>query len=100
MPMDVDVTGEVIHWRGPAPHHFVAMPEPLSAELRDQPELSYGWGCVPVTVTLGRTTFQTSLMPKGGVYLVPLKAAVRRAGGIDIGDEVSLRGRVGAPARG
>ncbi len=99
MPMDVDVTGEVIHWRGPAPHHFVAMPEPLSAELRDQPELSYGWGCVPVTVTLGRTTFQTSLMPKGGVYLVPLKAAVRRAEGIDIGDEVSLRVRVGAPAR-
>lgn len=99
MPMDVDVTGEVIYWRGPAPHHFVAMPEPLSAELRDQPELSYGWGCVLVTVTLGRTTFQTSLMPKGGVYLVPLKAAVRRAEGIDIGDEVSLGVRVGAPAR-
>ena len=99
MPMDVEFAGEVISWRGPAPHHFVAMPEPLSAELRDQPELSYGWGCVPVTVTLGRTTFQTSLMPKGGVYLVPLKAAVRRAEGIDKGDEVSLRVRVGAPAR-
>ena len=55
------ISGEIIEWRGPAPHLFVEMGEADSRELREQPELSYGWGCVPATVTIGATTFTTSL---------------------------------------
>ena len=40
---------------------------------------------------LGATTFTTSLWPKDGVYVLPLKDVVRRAERIDLGDEVDVR---------
>ena len=90
--MELEFAGEVIHWRGPAPFCFVAVPEAEAATLRAaSPLVSYGWGCIPVTVRLGRTTFTTSLFPKDGGYLVPLKVAVRRAEGVDVGDQVRVR---------
>lgn len=87
--MHFEVTGEVIEWRGPAPHHWVAVSEDTADELAERPELSYGWGCVPVMVTVGASRFYTALMPKDGTYLVPLKVAIRRAEGIELGDTVT-----------
>jgi len=46
---------------------------------------------IPVTVRLGETEFTTSLFPKDGRYLVPIKDAVRLAEGVELGDEVTLR---------
>jgi hypothetical protein len=43
---------------------------------------SYGWGCVPVTARIGDVTFTTSLFPRDGGYLLPLKAEVRRKAAI------------------
>jgi hypothetical protein len=43
-----------------------------------------------VTVRVGTTTFTTSLFPKDGGYIVPIKVAVRRAEGIGLGDVVEL----------
>lgn len=89
--MELDFTGEVIHWRGPSPFRFVAVPDAEAAALRAaSPLVSYGWGCIPVTVRLGRTTFTTSLFPKDGGYLVPIKVAVQRAEAVDLGDVVRL----------
>ncbi len=93
--MDLRFRGEIIHWRGPAPYHYVAVPGPEADELRAASSLvSYGWGVIPVAVTLGRTRWETSLFPKDGGYLVPIKTAVRRAEGVGLGDEVELRLRV------
>ena len=39
---------------------------------------------------LGGTEWTTSLWPKDGAYLVPIKALVRRAEEIDLGDTVTL----------
>ncbi|WP_158372437.1 DUF1905 domain-containing protein [Cellulosimicrobium cellulans] len=90
--MDLRFRGEIIHWRGPAPYHYVAVPEPEADELRAASSLvSYGWGVIPVAVTLGGTRWTTSLFPKDGGYLVPIKDAVRRAEAVDLGDEVDLR---------
>lgn len=89
--MELAFTGEVIHWRGPAPFRFVAVPDAEAAALRAaSPLVSYGWGCIPVTVRLGRTTFTTSLFPRDGGYVVPIKVAVQRAEGVDLGDVVRL----------
>lgn len=77
--------------RGPAPHHWVPMPQDESDELAERPELSYGWGCIPVMVTVGGTEIYTALMPKDGRYLVPLKVALRRAEGVELGDVVTVR---------
>lgn len=98
--MELLVSGEVWYWRGPAPYHFVSVPEAGSAALREaSPVISYGWGVVPVTVELGGTTWTTSLFPRGDRYAVPLKAAVRRAEGVELGDTVALRLVVAGPGR-
>ena len=93
--MRLTFSGEVFHWRGPAPHHWVAVPDEDSEELAAHPELSYGWGCIPAVVTVGGTRFETSLMPKDGRYLVPIKVAVRRSEGIELGDTVELSVEIG-----
>jgi len=96
--MILEFSGEVFQWRGPAPFYYVAAPEPESADIEDVSHMvSYGWGCIPVTVRIGTTVWETSLFPKDGLYLVPLKAAVRRAEGIDDGDTVRVQLTVGGP---
>jgi hypothetical protein len=90
--MQLELTGEVYEWRGPAPYHFVDVPEDGCAAIDDARALvTYGWGMVPVTVTMGATTWTTSLWPRGRRYVVPLKVAARRAEGVGLGDEVALR---------
>ena len=93
--MQLTFSGEVFHWRGPAPHHWVAVPDEDSEELAARPELSYGWGCIPAVVSVGGTRFETSLMPKDGRYLVTIKVAVRRAEGIELGDTIAVSLRIG-----
>ena len=53
--------------------------------------LTYGWGMIPVDVQLGGSVWKTSLFPKAGSYLVPIKAAVRRAHQLEAGERVTLR---------
>lgn len=90
--MVVDFDGEVWSWRGPAPYHFVSVPEEECAELAEAAALvTYGWGMIPVTVTIGATEWTTSLWPKDGGYVVPLKDRIREAEEIALGDTVSVR---------
>lgn len=89
--MDLEFSGDVWFWRGPAPHHFVWVPEDDAAQLDDvAAAVTYGWGMIPVTVRLGGSTWTTSLWPKDGGYIVPLKAAVRRQENVGIGDRVAI----------
>lgn len=83
--------GPVFEWRGPAPHHFVEVPPDVADEIASiASEVSYGWGVIPASVVLGATTFTTSLFPREGGYLVPVKLAVRRAEQVGVGDVVEL----------
>ncbi len=89
--MRIEFRGPIWHWRGPAPFYFVSVPEEDSGELKAvSGAVTYGWGMIPVTARIGSTTWKTSLFPKDGRYLVPLKAAVRRAEGLAEGDEVGI----------
>jgi hypothetical protein len=45
---------------------------------------------VPVTARLGGSTWTTSLWPKNGGYIVPLRLDVRRREQVDLGDTVTL----------
>jgi Domain of unknown function (DUF1905) len=77
-------------------HFFVATPEDVDAFLHDHlAELTYGWGVIPARVRIGDTEVGTSLIPRDGNYLVPLKVALRRPEGIDDGDVVRVRLSVG-----
>jgi len=89
--MRIEFSGEVWTWRGPAPFYFETVPDDDSRELKSvSGAVSYGWGMIPVRARIGATAWKTSLFPKDGRYLVPLKDAVRRAEGIGEGDEVAL----------
>ena len=90
--MDLEFSGEVWFWRGPSPYHFVTVPDDESAELQETAALvTYGWGMIPAELAIGATQWTTSLFPKDGGYVVPLKDKVRNAEGIDVGDTVTVR---------
>ena len=90
--MELQFGGEIWFWRGPAPFHFVTVPAQESAEIGERSsELTYGWGVIPVRAQIGETSWETSLFPKDGLYAVPIKVAVRRAEGLELGDVVTVR---------
>jgi hypothetical protein len=90
--MILDFDGKIIFWRGPAPFYFVPVPAEQSSEIKELSSLlTYGWGVIPVVVRIGKTEFKTSLFPKDGLYLVPIKAIVRKAEKLEEGDEVSVQ---------
>ncbi len=90
--LDLEFPGEVISWRGPSPYHFVAIPEEECRDIEAVSSLvTYGWGVIPVRAQLGATTWTTSLFPRNGRYLLPVKDAVRAAEEIEVGETVRVR---------
>lgn len=88
---EFEFTGDLFEWRGPAPFYFVSVPDDIAAEIKIlAPMVTYGWGVIPATVTIGATTITTSLFPKDGGYLVPLKDAIRKPENITLGDAVTM----------
>ncbi|HCB03884.1 MAG TPA: DUF1905 domain-containing protein [Nocardioides sp.] len=93
--MELEFTDAVVEWRGPAPYHFVRVPEDDALVIQDvAAAITYGWGMIPVAVTIGATTWTTSLWPKDGAYVVPLKDKIRAAEGVALGDVVTVRLRI------
>lgn len=92
---EIAFEGEIVHWRGPAPYLFIPVPDDHVGEVSYAARLaSYGWGCVQVEARIGGTAFTTSLFPRNGTYLLPVKVAVQRAERIGLGDRVALTMRV------
>ncbi|SBV34358.1 conserved protein of unknown function [uncultured Sphingopyxis sp.] len=90
---------DVIEWRGPAPFLFAVVPDAHVGAIRYAAmTASYGWGVVPVVAIIGDTEFATSLFPRDGGYLLPVKRAVQKAEGVGPGDRVAVALRVGRPA--
>ena len=90
--MNIEFNGEIWFWRGPAPYYFVTVPAEQSNDLKAISKVvTYGWGVIPVRVRIGQTEWQTSLFPKDGRYLVPIKDRVRKAETLHEGDAVSVR---------
>lgn len=89
--MECEFEGEVIYWRGPSPWFFVVIPPEHSADIRAVAHaLTYGWGVIPARARIGQTGWTTSLFPKDGVYLVPLRTDIRKAEQLDEGEVVRV----------
>jgi hypothetical protein len=88
----MEFVGELIHWRGPSPYHFIRLPEELAAEIGAiSTVVSYGWGVIPVTARIEGSRWETSLFPKDGGYLLPVKDAVRKAESLTLGDSALVQ---------
>lgn len=89
--VNFEFSGTIWFWKGPAPWYFVTMPEEQCHELSAISRfVTYGWGVIPVQVRIGTTEYKTSLFPKDGRYIVPIKASVRKAENLDEGDSVTI----------
>lgn len=89
--MELEFSSDLWYWRGPAPWTFVTVPDEECLDLHAESTfVSYGWGVIPVTVRIGRSEWDTSLFPKDDRYIVPVKAAVRKAEQLEVGDTVTL----------
>jgi hypothetical protein len=72
---------------------FATVPKKESAHIKEQTKgLKRGWGSVPVLMKLGETTWETSIFPdkRSGMYLLPVKANVRKEAEVMEGDSVKL----------
>ncbi|MER7446112.1 DUF1905 domain-containing protein [Microbacterium sp. NPDC097977] len=84
-------SGAIWFWRGPAPFHFVTVPPEESAMIGEVASaVTYGWGMIPASVTIGATTVTTALWPKDGGYIVPIKKLLQDRESVTIDDIVDL----------
>jgi hypothetical protein len=77
--------------------YFVTFPEVASAEIRERfGMMSPGFGSLRVEVAIGDTRWRTSIFydTKLRCYLLPMKAAVRKAANLAEGDQVEFLLRV------
>ncbi|MEY4898668.1 MAG: hypothetical protein RL294_479 [Actinomycetota bacterium] len=91
MLVKLTFSGDMFEWRGPSPFYFVRVPDVEAARIAGVASMvTYGWGVIPVTVTIGSSTVTTSLFPKDGGYLVPIKNSVRLPEKLSVGDLVNV----------
>lgn len=89
--MRLEFTGEIFEWRGPAPFLFVRTPDWVTEEIKSVScQVTYGWGCLPAALSVGKTTVKTALFPREGAYMVPIKMALQMRERVGLGDEIAL----------
>lgn len=90
------ITETVWTWHNgltPSSWHFVTIPPTTASDITYMfGYLKGGWGSIPVTLTLGTSTWQTSIFPdkKSGGYLIPIKSAIRTQENITAGDTITI----------
>jgi Domain of unknown function (DUF1905) len=90
--MHIEFDAKIWFWRGPAPWFFVTVPDKQCSELKAiSGFVTYGWGMIPAKVRIGKTEWTTSLFPKDGSYIVPIKASVRKAENLEEDDKVTVQ---------
>lgn len=93
---EISFSGAIFEWRGPSPFYFIEIPAAQSAKIKERAtQLTYGWGVIPVTGVIGETEFTTSLIPKEGLYLLPIKNVVRVGENLEVGQNVKARIELG-----
>lgn len=89
--MEFTFTSELIEWRGPAPFYFIPTPEKHTSEFKAiAKDKSYGWGVLYANITLPGEYWKTTLMPKDGRYLIPIKKAIRIKHGFELGQPIKV----------
>lgn len=83
-------SGKVWIYPGVGGWHFVSLPGTVSERIRKCIVEQKPWGYVKVRATIGKTSWQTGLWPQkqDGVYLLVIKAEVRRREDIRVSNTV------------
>ena len=82
-------------WQGDGAWHFVTVPSDVSDEIEGRTSSleRRGFGSVRVRVTVGSTTWSTSVFPdkQREAYVLPVKKDVRAREGVAAGDRVGVQ---------
>jgi len=92
-----EFTAPLWQYPGEGGWHFVSLPVEIGDDIADMTEpIRAGFGSIRVAVTVGTTSWQTSIFPdrKTGTYLLPVKKTVRTAEKLEAGDDVWARVRI------
>lgn len=87
-------TAEVWEHDGSGAWHFVSLPEELADDIDERfGHRAKGFGSLRVEVTVGATTWNTSIFPdsKRATYVLPVKKAVRTAEALVAGSCPTVR---------
>ena len=87
------IKAKVWLWSGENPWYFVTIEKKDATQIKKE-ELwpRKGFGSIPVQVTIGKTTWKTSIFPeKKGTYLLPLKKEIRDKEGIEVGKTIEVK---------
>ncbi|EAR25599.1 hypothetical protein A20C1_05011 [marine actinobacterium PHSC20C1] len=91
MKPSFEFTSELTPWESKPSVYFLQVPPDVGANVNDVPTPPRGFGSIAVEVTIGGSTWNTSIFPissEPDSFFLPVKAAVRRAEGLDEGDLV------------
>ena len=96
--LSFDFTAECWLWHGgKAAWHFITLPQDKSEEIKffdeNMHEKRRGWGAVRVLVTIGKTSWETSIFPSSELkaYILPIKADLRKKEKFSAGDTVKVQ---------
>jgi len=90
------IVGELFEWRGPAPFYFIKVDPKSSAIIKKSAAaLSYGWGVLHIHGEVSKLQFQTALIPKDGVYYLPIKNEIRKKLDLQLDDEIKVKFNLG-----
>ena len=84
---------EVWEWSSKTSWFFVSLPEDEADEIEERfGRRAAGFGSIRVEVTIGSSTWRTSLFPSNEekTYVLPLKKAVRTAEGLGPGSVAAV----------
>ena len=88
-----EFTSRVWIWAASDGWHFVSLPKDMSEHITARfGDRARGWGSLPVTVTVGATSWNTSIFPdkKHGFFVLPLKATVRKKENISVDQRIKV----------
>lgn len=80
-------------WREDGAWHFLTLPQDVADEIDDRTAVRAGFGSVKVEVTVGASTWRTSIFPSRDAesFILPVKKAARVAEGCGDGDRIRVR---------
>ncbi len=87
------IRAKVWLYPGKAGWHFITLPVAEAQLIQNRFEnLARGWGSLPVTATIGKTAWDTSIFPdkKSKSYLLPIKTDVRKKAGVEIDQIITM----------
>lgn len=92
--LDFEFTAPLWDWTGKGSWHFVTVPTEISADIKAfTKHLAKGFRTVRVSIRIGDSHWQTSLFPSTdhGGYLLPIKAAIRKAENLRDGQSLHVQ---------